>query len=923
MQKNILPQHLFSNFKINPLTNNEIFIFFNGVNGLLILGGICAVLLNEEVTKNLQVLCYLLIFTIGSIFSFLNYQLIKNESVNNNNLLEICYFNQIIFLLGIFITFSITKSFPGKIYPQIYSLYLIANFIIIISHKCISSWDSYFPKKFLERLNLTGSIFLPFLICIWSLGWNDDARSYSLNYWHAATSFKLSVICGLLLACYILLRPKFIINSSKQASWIVLALISILLFDAKLHFDPLHYGTYIGPANAVMGGKIPLVDVQCQYGLSYLLFSGFFSTILPRSYVGAAAITSAINVLYFFTFLMILRKIIPNAKYVYIIGSLCIFSIHHLFPYAYNLTPSIFGSRFLPPLILGYALICLPRSKYFTVASLAALSLCLIWSLESAIYGSATYFATIIINLIFYRAKPKIFIKFSILFLCYICLFYVALSLLLKYLSGGWPRYDFYFDLMFGYLDKNTPWGAVWQVLIDKDFIGWLPVFVVYFGYSVWIIKALYEGISEKNNESLNSKIIWIFPILFIGIAESSVYIYRSIWTLTLGILPPVLLLISQLIYQLLFSQKKGLIFESKVSASTISAALIFILFVPIMTGIMFGPLFYRKEAGFLRQPQEASRSPSLIYQWLDNKNPIRDVYKRLKAPDKVMPLGFASMHRTRTARFDEAVTKVNQYASNEKDVLLFMPETTHVLFFTNKIDLLPISYSVSEEGSPKLWDYFSNYTPKIESGRKMILAKHIEEMEPLDRQMIRQILKTWDAELIDDAGYFTQVYKLVPKGTSSSTKILRLPIESPSIESSSDLNTLHSSIKLTDDWVATSWKSQIASEIREETVTLDLGAPIEINKIKLIPIPEYPNLFPSKFTIEVSNNKINWLPIASEKSFNPADFADPGHQIQGVYEKQFPTKVARWVRLRALNMVLPDQSGYSLQIGDIMIFKP
>ncbi|MEY3182919.1 MAG: hypothetical protein RLZ35_904 [Pseudomonadota bacterium] len=66
-------------------------------------------------------------------------------------------------------------------------------------------------------------------------------------------------------------------DDKESPWWINLVYLSpLLLFNIPSSFDLIHYDAYIGPAIAVLHGKIPLIDVFCQYGLSYLLFTLVF-----------------------------------------------------------------------------------------------------------------------------------------------------------------------------------------------------------------------------------------------------------------------------------------------------------------------------------------------------------------------------------------------------------------------------------------------------------------------------------------------------------------------------------------------------------------------------------------------------------------------------------------------------------------------
>ena len=75
----------------------------------------------------------------------------------------------------------------------------------------------------------------------------------------------------------------------------ILCFSPILLFDVVNDFDVEHYNAYVAPAIAVLHGKIPLIDVFCHYGFSYLLFTLVFM-FLPNNYAVLGAVVSGLNV---------------------------------------------------------------------------------------------------------------------------------------------------------------------------------------------------------------------------------------------------------------------------------------------------------------------------------------------------------------------------------------------------------------------------------------------------------------------------------------------------------------------------------------------------------------------------------------------------------------------------------------------------
>lgn len=87
-----------------------------------------------------------------------------------------------------------------------------------------------------------------------------------------------------------------------------------------------------------------------------------------------------------------------------------------------------------------------------------------------------------------------------------------------------------------------------------------------------------------------------------------------------------------------------------------------------------------------------------------------------------------------------------------------------------------------------------------------------------------------------------------------------------------------------------TSWASAPSTSDASHTVVVELEDALEIDRIRLLPDPFHPQLFPRDFSLETSVNKQTWDTVAVEEEFSPSNAA---WLVWG-----FPARKAHFVRL-------------------------
>ncbi|MDX2022673.1 MAG: discoidin domain-containing protein [Deltaproteobacteria bacterium] len=106
-----------------------------------------------------------------------------------------------------------------------------------------------------------------------------------------------------------------------------------------------------------------------------------------------------------------------------------------------------------------------------------------------------------------------------------------------------------------------------------------------------------------------------------------------------------------------------------------------------------------------------------------------------------------------------------------------------------------------------------------------------------------------------------------------------------------------------------TSWASAGSADDVARTLTVELEATKDIDRVRLLPDTFYPGLFPRDFTIEVSQDKQTWQTVAIEEEFSSstASWLTWG----------FAPKTARFVRLSTYATNISDGQHYAL-VGDV-----
>jgi len=140
--------------------------------------------------------------------------------------------------------------------------------------------------------------------------------------------------------------------------------------------------------------------------------------------------------------------------------------------------------------------------------------------------------------------------------------------------------------------------------------------------------------------------------------------------------------------------------------------------------------------------------------------------------------------------------------------------------------------------------------------------------------------------------------------------------LSASSATSSGDLYGTHVAANAIDGDETTLWSSEASDgSPRAEYLTLNLGTTYTVAKVRLLPRANWPELFPSNFTIDVSTDGDNWTQAASESGCTAQS---------GVwYEKVFAGQSARYVRLTvpASKLAGDGSNRYYIQLTEFEVF--
>lgn len=244
-----------------------------------------------------------------------------------------------------------------------------------------------------------------------------------------------------------------------------------------------HHNYYLGPVAAILAGKSPLVDVNCQYGVGVLYFIAlaFKTHLVPTSIGGLWQLTNALLIMEYALIYGLMRYLLRSAGLAALTLALIVFVNFCCQEYSPLFYPSTGPIRFL----LGYvllAVVCLgsrfPRWRHaFRALEYGTLAVASIWSVESFFYTVVAYLGVVV-----YESLSEVDLAHALRRLarrlgagaacCLVA--QLALCLVTYARSGSWPHWSYYLDYVALY--STGQFGTLPVI----PWTPWLPVVAIY-----------------------------------------------------------------------------------------------------------------------------------------------------------------------------------------------------------------------------------------------------------------------------------------------------------------------------------------------------------------------------------------------------------------------------------------------------------
>jgi hypothetical protein len=183
---------------------------------------------------------------------------------------------------------------------------------------------------------------------------------------------------------------------------LILLLIALIVADPMPDVEMESHNFYLGPVASILGGRTPLVDVNCQYGVGVLYFiaAAIKLHLIAPSYVGLGKLLSVLFVLHYWLLywllLVLTRSLRVAAGAAFLVIVVCYYG-QESYQIAYPSTGPLrfgLGYLFLASLALRARY---PQHRRWAIAvECLAIGGASIWSVESFMYVMVAYLAMLL-----------------------------------------------------------------------------------------------------------------------------------------------------------------------------------------------------------------------------------------------------------------------------------------------------------------------------------------------------------------------------------------------------------------------------------------------------------------------------------------------------------------------------------------------
>jgi hypothetical protein len=754
------------------------------------------------------------------------------------------------------------------------SIWTLIQVIFCILH----GWNTVFFKKIIEhpwfyRLMCAMIALIPCVAFVNTLYSLFLKSGYTLlQAFHKQNqNLFIYVLAAVSILVITLLVQVFVFEKRKASNFskyytIFLCFSPILLFDVMNDFDVEHYNAYVAPAIAVLHGKIPLIDVFCHYGFSYLLFTLVF-LFLPNNYAVLGAVISGLNVWCLILFLFMLKRVIKNPTYFLLLSITTVFGSHYLLAHSENLIPSAIAMRYFPTYLIMYCLFNrfyddrqVIQGTFFRSPMLFfLLTLNALWSLESILFllimVSAYFWLTI-------DSWKKMCIAVAKL-VAFIFGVYLAIAILYALIFHDLPSYKTYIKYIYYYMDPNTKIGARF-LFVNNGFLSrfliWIPMAIM---HVVGLFYLLYHRFVKKIN---NNEIKSLLFINAVGVSSVVYFIFQpSLFTFICTGYPSLLVLVGGLVQ--LKEKTKSNCFRFGVNASLIIMTYMFLLIMSL---------------SIKSRPATAEPSGNILTQFLYDGNFFHENFfynlnnfcTKKVLEDRHDILAITENTCKRNSYHQEMYDLIEKWFKNEDEILLFHRDSTEALVEHKKIHRLLVS---------PLNDYLS-YDIRSHVMGKVGKSVHLNDIVivdkdlnffPIEISILKKIDTLFNFLKLEETPHFS-VFKLTKKDPGKESDLV-FPIEPKGAVSSVVYRGNYKMDEVTGGVGAlfdydkeTSWFATANNTFSTSNfwVKINLGKEYFINNIKMwrnidFRVPEYVskrhNIFPVNFNIKLSEDGEKW----------------------------------------------------------------
>ncbi|MEP1577713.1 MAG: hypothetical protein ABJL33_15230 [Hyphomicrobiales bacterium] len=524
---------------------------------------------------------------------------------------------------------------------------------------------------------------------------------------------------------------------------IIITAACVLFFDFSFTSDVMHYLTNLGPANSLLNGGVPFVDIYPQYGLGPVVLTAFGMSLFSDPFVGGNLTVQLFNLGFIAINLMIMARLTSSKISAVLLGVVLLPLMFGIWGGSYqgniNAAPSSLGFRYFWPAAMVLTIISLRPQRTFNFATWLITVIATLWSVEALIITSGIHLTFIIFARFMEHRYTLIFrdVLFVILPIFFTLIFF---GLFIYYWSTDIPDYLMYSEFILVY----NPLKDLWGIDSSSSFWGWWPFLLVPILMGTFTLSHILQEYYSNSIIRGTNYLRKIFPLVMLMISCALYYLGRSVdFTLAIALVPLAAVVIPAWLE--MFNQWK--------SATAIRKALAVMLGAGLTLCINYGIVsFYHPEAKYATTLQICIR---------DNKCSSQEFWTELRLGHSTS-MDFSQISYIGAnggELIDEAVAAIEDNHIAQNQVAVFLggvgsdkPEphlgikggrsiaSDLALVLVGKRHRWPISFSLTDQLHPRLAKSIATSIVELDEGEIVIIRRNREFLSQLENQIIASI---------------------------------------------------------------------------------------------------------------------------------------------------------------------------------------